>query len=118
MPNDGSTEGTQQEWPDYTPLFDVVVEADGMLALDFTARVGARPYATYEDGDWRCVSVGPWDRTDGGETVVTTKEVDVDDHRVREMLEGARLVQLRPTNDTPLDGYDEWVYGGVGNGAE
>lgn len=103
-----------REWPDYTPLQRVVVEADGMLTLDFPARVGARPFCTFEDGEWHGVSVGPFDNTEDGKTVITTKELDVDAAQVQEMLEGARVVQLRSTQDTPLDGYDDWVYHGVG----
>ena len=114
---DTVTETTgREEWPDYTPLYDVVIDANGMLALDFSARVGARPYITYEDGDWRAVSVGPFDNTDDGKTVITTKEFDVNDDGVMDMLDGARLVQLRSTQDTPLDGFDDWVYQGLGEG--
>ncbi|OLZ39093.1 hypothetical protein A6E15_19205 [Natrinema saccharevitans] len=109
---------TEREWPDYSPLREVVIDADGMLALDFPARVGARPFVTYEDGTWRGVSVGPFDSTDDGETVMTTTDLDVDGQTVREWLEDARIVQLRSVQDTPLEGYDDWVYRGVGEPGE
>lgn len=107
---------TEREWPDYTPLREVVIDADGMLALDFPARVGARPFVTFEDGTWRGVSVGPFESTDDGETVITTTDLEMDGERIDDMLEDARLVQLRSVQETPLEGYDDWVYGGVGEG--
>lgn len=110
---DGSTE---REWPDYTPLRQIVIDSDGMLALDFPARVGARPYLTFEDGEWRGVSVGPFDSTEDGETVITTTKLDVDWERVTEMLQESRVVQLRSTQDTPLEEHEDWVYRELGDG--
>lgn len=101
---------SDQEWPDYTPLAEIVVEANGMLTLDFCARVDARPFITYVDGEWHGVSVGPFDRTEDDEVIITTTELDVDGDRVVELLENARLVQLRSIQDTPIDGYEDWVY--------
>lgn len=100
----------KSEWPDYTPLKEIVEDADGMLTLDFSARVGARPYITYEDGEWVGVSVGPFGQTEDGETVITTKELDVDESEVVEMLDDARIVQLRPTRETPIEEYEDVVY--------
>lgn len=104
----------EREWPDYTPLKQIAEDSEGLLALDFSARVGARPYITYEDGDWSGVSVGPFGQTDDGKTVITTKDLDVDESQVVDMLDGARLVQLRLTRNTPIEEYDDVVYGGDG----
>lgn len=105
----------EPEWPDYTPLKKIVEDSDGMLTLDFSARVGARPYITYEDGEWGGVSVGPFDQTDDGETVITTTELDVDESRVVEMLDDARIVQLRSTRETPIEEYEDIVYHSFGD---
>ena len=109
-----SSDAADREWPDYSPLYEVIVDADGMLALDFSVRVGARPYLTFEDGEWRGVSVGPFDHTEDGKTIITTKELDIDGERVTEMLESARLVEVHSTQNTPLEEFEPWVYGGVG----
>jgi len=106
------------EWPDYTPLKDILIAADGMLAADFKARVGARPFLTYEDGEWRGVSVGPFDSTDAGETIITTKELDISEANVEEMLAEARVVQVTATRETPLAEHDDWVYTGLGEQPE
>lgn len=99
----------ESEWPNYTPLKQIVKNSDGMLTLDFPARVGARPFITYEDGEWIGVSVGPFGRTDEGETVITTKELDVDESEVVEMLDESRIVQLRSTRETPIEEYEDVV---------
>ena len=92
----------EPEWPDYTPLKEMVEDSDGLLTLDFAGRIEARLYITYEDGEWCGVSVGPFGQTDDGVTAIKTKELDIDESEVVGMLDNARMVQLRPTRDTPI----------------
>jgi len=108
-PEDSKTK-QENRYPDYTPLKEIVMESEGMLVLDFPARIGARPYITFKDNEWKAVSVGPFSETHEGEFIMTRKEIEMDDKKVTEMLENARLVQLVGRDGTPIDEYDDWVY--------
>lgn len=109
------TSKQNEKWPDYTPLKQIVKDSNGLLAVDFPARVGARPYITYEEGEWVGKSVGPFDRTEDDIAIITTKELDLDEERVTELLENARLVTLRTKDETPIENFDEYVYTGLGD---
>lgn len=89
--------------------------SEGMYVVDFCARVGARPYFRYVDGEWVVLSVGPWERTDDGRVVITPKRLDrhPTTKEVAEKAADALIVQLHHYRQTPFENPDdyEYVYG-------
>lgn len=93
-------------------MFGIARASDGEYVLDFCGRVGARPYFRFVDGEWTAVSVGPWDRTDDGRAIVSSKEVETpSDDELREQVQEEMVVQLRSYHRTPFDEPVEYVYG-------
>lgn len=126
--NNPSESGTDTH---HNPV-DRVKESNGDLVLDFTSRVGARPYARYVDGEWELMSLtyiptpkyGEEDETKehGFNTTVHTVDLEpnVEDHtegELREMAEQPRYpddsvsgfpgVEVIPFEESPFEHRDE-----------
>jgi hypothetical protein len=110
---DNSPNGPSDLTPDFEPLYEVAKELGDEMVLDFVGRVGAHPYARWTDDGWEGISVGPFDSTDDGRTIICTTDLDLDDERVKELVEQGPVVQLVWYKNTPFDGHEPWVYGGL-----
>lgn len=91
-----------------------VKNADGDLVLDYTARVGAHPYARYSDGEWDVISLthvptptygsdAP-DTDHGIDTTVHTVVMEPDDVSEQELREMAQHSRY-PDDDTADDAW-------------
>lgn len=95
--------------------FERVKDSDGELVLDFHARVGARPYARYVDGEWNLMSLTYVPTPDYGEpepegdhpvphnTKVHTVDLEPDPTPESEMREMAQYPRY------PEDDPKEWA---------